>query len=119
MLADKLKAFDNIQHSLPSGLRRHVKASETLRIGYPVHTRDVQRHKPIKRWEEVECLTSVQKGKRNLLLESNEYIFELGGEATPVLEQQDTRKFYAVKKRKVAPKYHPGEHVLVALSNAS
>ncbi|GFW80141.1 hypothetical protein TNCV_460491 [Trichonephila clavipes] len=26
MLADKLKAFDNIRRSLPSGRRRHVKA---------------------------------------------------------------------------------------------
>ncbi|GFW21563.1 uncharacterized protein TNCV_4280801 [Trichonephila clavipes] len=30
MLADKLEAFDNIQHSLPSGPKRHVKASETI-----------------------------------------------------------------------------------------
>ncbi|GFW47677.1 uncharacterized protein TNCV_2828691 [Trichonephila clavipes] len=30
MLADKLEAFDNIRCSLPSGTRRHVKASETV-----------------------------------------------------------------------------------------
>ncbi|GFV07381.1 retrovirus-related Pol polyprotein from transposon 412 [Trichonephila clavipes] len=31
-----------------------------------------------------------------------------------VEEQQDSRKFYTDKKRKVAPTYQPGEHVLVA-----
>ncbi|GFX57553.1 retrovirus-related Pol polyprotein from transposon 412 [Trichonephila clavipes] len=39
-----------------------------------------------------------------------------------VEEQQDSRKFYADKKRKVAPTYQPGEHVFVAshpLSNAA
>ncbi|GFV20513.1 uncharacterized protein TNCV_4142741 [Trichonephila clavipes] len=36
MLADKLEAFDNIQHSLPSGPRRHVKASETVNDGRQV-----------------------------------------------------------------------------------
>ncbi|GFU96796.1 uncharacterized protein TNCV_1303261 [Trichonephila clavipes] len=30
MLADKLEAFDNIRRSLPSGRRRHVKASEII-----------------------------------------------------------------------------------------
>ncbi|GFX46348.1 transposon Tf2-8 polyprotein [Trichonephila clavipes] len=30
MLTDKLEAFDNIRRSLPSGPRRHVKASETV-----------------------------------------------------------------------------------------
>ncbi|GFW27350.1 retrovirus-related Pol polyprotein from transposon 17.6 [Trichonephila clavipes] len=30
MLANKLEAFDNIRSSLPSGTRRHVKASETV-----------------------------------------------------------------------------------------
>ncbi|GFT00892.1 hypothetical protein TNCV_4053471 [Trichonephila clavipes] len=37
-------------------------------------------------------------------------------------EQQDSRKFYADKKRKAAPTYQPGEHVFVAshpLSNAA
>ncbi|GFY79722.1 uncharacterized protein TNIN_393321 [Trichonephila inaurata madagascariensis] len=33
MLADKLEAFDNIQRSLPSGPRKHVKASETVNDG--------------------------------------------------------------------------------------
>ncbi|GFS68060.1 uncharacterized protein TNCV_1362791 [Trichonephila clavipes] len=33
MLADKLEAFDNIRRSLPSGPRRHVKASETVNEG--------------------------------------------------------------------------------------
>ncbi|GFU86095.1 hypothetical protein TNCV_3937641 [Trichonephila clavipes] len=33
MLADKLEAFDNIQRSIPSGPRRHVKASETVNDG--------------------------------------------------------------------------------------
>ncbi|GFU56901.1 transposon Tf2-8 polyprotein [Trichonephila clavipes] len=39
-----------------------------------------------------------------------------------VEEQQDSRKFYADKKRKAAPKYQPGENVFVAshpLSNAA
>ncbi|GFU68633.1 integrase catalytic domain-containing protein [Trichonephila clavipes] len=39
-----------------------------------------------------------------------------------VEEQQDSRKFYANKKRKAAPTYQPGEHVFVAshpLSNAA
>ncbi|GFY24527.1 uncharacterized protein TNCV_1015731 [Trichonephila clavipes] len=36
MLADKLEAFDNIQRSLPSGRRRHVKASETVNDGRQV-----------------------------------------------------------------------------------
>ncbi|GFW70643.1 nuclear receptor coactivator 2 [Trichonephila clavipes] len=39
-----------------------------------------------------------------------------------VVEQQDSRKFYADKKRKTAPTYQPGEHVFVAshpLSNAA
>ncbi|GFV57088.1 retrovirus-related Pol polyprotein from transposon 297 [Trichonephila clavipes] len=39
-----------------------------------------------------------------------------------VEEQQDSRKFYADKKRKTAPTYQPGEHVFVAshpLSNAA
>ncbi|GFX31308.1 transposon Tf2-8 polyprotein [Trichonephila clavipes] len=39
-----------------------------------------------------------------------------------VEEQQDSRKFYADKKRKAAPTYQPGEHVFVAshpLSNAA
>ncbi|GFT45629.1 transposon Tf2-8 polyprotein [Trichonephila clavipes] len=33
MLANKLEAFDNIRRSLPSGTRRHVKASETVNVG--------------------------------------------------------------------------------------
>ncbi|GFU68857.1 hypothetical protein TNCV_1548411 [Trichonephila clavipes] len=33
MLPDKLEAFDNIRRSLPSGPRRHVKASETFNDG--------------------------------------------------------------------------------------
>ncbi|GFX85367.1 hypothetical protein TNCV_4731841 [Trichonephila clavipes] len=39
-----------------------------------------------------------------------------------VEEQQDSRKFYADKKRKAAPTYQPGEHVFVAshpLSNSA
>ncbi|GFX69061.1 retrovirus-related Pol polyprotein from transposon 297 [Trichonephila clavipes] len=36
MLADKLEAFDNIRRSLPSGPRRHVKASETVNYGKQV-----------------------------------------------------------------------------------
>ncbi|GFV95990.1 uncharacterized protein TNCV_2096581 [Trichonephila clavipes] len=39
-----------------------------------------------------------------------------------VEEQQDSRKFYANKKRKAAPTYQAGEHVFVAshpLSNAA
>ncbi|GFU76755.1 uncharacterized protein TNCV_1908661 [Trichonephila clavipes] len=36
MLADKLEAFDNIRRSLPSGPRRHVKASEIVNDGRQV-----------------------------------------------------------------------------------
>ncbi|GFW90643.1 uncharacterized protein TNCV_628091 [Trichonephila clavipes] len=36
MLADKLEAFDNIRRSLPSGPRRHVKASLTINDGKQV-----------------------------------------------------------------------------------
>ncbi|GFT67887.1 uncharacterized protein TNCV_2286291 [Trichonephila clavipes] len=36
MLADKLEAFENIRRSLPSGTRRHVKASETVNDGRQV-----------------------------------------------------------------------------------
>ncbi|GFU54735.1 SCAN box domain-containing protein [Trichonephila clavipes] len=39
MLADKLEAFDNIRRSLPSGTRRHVKASETVNDGRQVSFR--------------------------------------------------------------------------------
>ncbi|GFW36745.1 uncharacterized protein TNCV_1220751 [Trichonephila clavipes] len=39
MLADKLEAFDNIRRSLPSGPRRHVKASETVNDGRQVSFR--------------------------------------------------------------------------------
>ncbi|GFS81430.1 uncharacterized protein NPIL_279561 [Nephila pilipes] len=39
MLADKLKAFDNLRGSLPSGPKRHVKASETLNVGRQVSSR--------------------------------------------------------------------------------
>ncbi|GFT34159.1 hypothetical protein NPIL_693771 [Nephila pilipes] len=43
MLADKLEAFDNIRRSLPSGPRRHVKASETLNDGKQVTSRKPER----------------------------------------------------------------------------
>ncbi|GFT87282.1 uncharacterized protein NPIL_289801 [Nephila pilipes] len=36
MLAHKLKAFENLRRSLPSGPKRHVKASETLNVGRQV-----------------------------------------------------------------------------------
>ncbi|GFX76611.1 hypothetical protein TNCV_3163291 [Trichonephila clavipes] len=39
MLADNLEAFDNIRRSLPSGLWRHVKASETINDGRQVSSR--------------------------------------------------------------------------------
>ncbi|GFY56590.1 uncharacterized protein TNIN_303551 [Trichonephila inaurata madagascariensis] len=39
MLAEKLEAFDNIRLSLPSGPRRHVKASETFNDGRLVLSR--------------------------------------------------------------------------------
>ncbi|GFS42966.1 uncharacterized protein TNIN_267171 [Trichonephila inaurata madagascariensis] len=39
MLADKLEAFDNIRRSLPSGPRKHVKASETVNDGRQVSSR--------------------------------------------------------------------------------
>ncbi|GFT87280.1 uncharacterized protein NPIL_289791 [Nephila pilipes] len=71
---------------------------------------------------EGENLTSFQKEKLNLLLESFRNVSETRGEATTILRQQDSRKFYADKKRKAAPTYQPGEHVFVAshpLSNAA
>ncbi|GFV79162.1 uncharacterized protein TNCV_1817091 [Trichonephila clavipes] len=39
ILADKLEAFDNIRHSLPSGPRRYVKASEIVNDGRQVSFR--------------------------------------------------------------------------------
>ncbi|GFU39196.1 hypothetical protein NPIL_528011 [Nephila pilipes] len=52
---------------------------------------------------EGESLTSFQKEKLNILLESFQNVSEPGGEATTILRQQDSRKFYADKKRKDAP----------------
>ncbi|GFS58771.1 uncharacterized protein NPIL_81181 [Nephila pilipes] len=43
MLADKLEAFDNLVRSLPSGPKRHVKASETLNVGRQVSSRKPER----------------------------------------------------------------------------
>ncbi|GFU10967.1 uncharacterized protein TNCV_2934531 [Trichonephila clavipes] len=43
MLADNLEAFDNIRRSLPSGPRRHVKASETVNDERPVSFRKPER----------------------------------------------------------------------------
>ncbi|GFU76717.1 transposon Tf2-9 polyprotein [Trichonephila clavipes] len=43
MLVDKLEAFDNIRHSLPSGTRRHVKASETVNDGRQVSFKKPER----------------------------------------------------------------------------
>ncbi|GFX15575.1 uncharacterized protein TNCV_3305041 [Trichonephila clavipes] len=43
MLADKLEAFNNIRRSLPSGSRRHVKASETVNDERPVSFRKPER----------------------------------------------------------------------------
>ncbi|GFX69671.1 uncharacterized protein TNCV_1770401 [Trichonephila clavipes] len=43
MLADKLEAFDNIRRSLPSGPRRHMKASETVNDGRLVSFRKPER----------------------------------------------------------------------------
>ncbi|GFU47908.1 transposon Tf2-8 polyprotein [Trichonephila clavipes] len=43
MLADKLEVFDNIRRSLPSGPRRHVKASETVNDGRQVSFRKPER----------------------------------------------------------------------------
>ncbi|GFV81855.1 transposon Tf2-8 polyprotein [Trichonephila clavipes] len=43
MLADKLEAFDNIRRSLPSGRRRHVKASSTVNDGRQVSFRKSER----------------------------------------------------------------------------
>ncbi|GFU42964.1 uncharacterized protein NPIL_190861 [Nephila pilipes] len=43
LLADKLEAFHNILRSLPSGPRRHVKASETLNDGNQVRSRKPER----------------------------------------------------------------------------
>ncbi|GFY59726.1 hypothetical protein TNIN_91821 [Trichonephila inaurata madagascariensis] len=43
MLADKLEAFDNIRRSLPSGPRRHVRASETVNHGRQVSPRKPER----------------------------------------------------------------------------
>ncbi|GFU95956.1 uncharacterized protein TNCV_253071 [Trichonephila clavipes] len=43
MLAGKLEAFDNIRRSLPSGFRRHAKASETVNDGRQVSFRKPER----------------------------------------------------------------------------
>ncbi|GFW28334.1 uncharacterized protein TNCV_4640011 [Trichonephila clavipes] len=43
MLADKLEAFENFRRSLPSGPRRHVKASETVNDGRQVSFRKPER----------------------------------------------------------------------------
>ncbi|GFV04049.1 uncharacterized protein TNCV_916731 [Trichonephila clavipes] len=43
MLADKLEAFDNIRRFLPSGPRRHVKASEIVKDGRQVSFRKPER----------------------------------------------------------------------------
>ncbi|GFT75750.1 uncharacterized protein TNCV_3125451 [Trichonephila clavipes] len=157
MLADKLEAFDNIRSSLPSGPRRHVKASETVNDGrqgrvcedtgsshsiagermfqifkdkgllfqettlamsladghqttdvkntcwyfwnYPTHkypfgeeldtpsiVEKISSNTCQLREGEGESLTSAQKEKLNLLLESFQNVFEPGGEATHILE---------------------------------
>ncbi|GFW12876.1 uncharacterized protein TNCV_2256251 [Trichonephila clavipes] len=44
MLEVKLEAFDNIRRSLPSGSRRHVKASETVNDERTVSFRKPERH---------------------------------------------------------------------------
>ncbi|GFV00683.1 uncharacterized protein TNCV_1385041 [Trichonephila clavipes] len=41
--SDKMDAFENIRHSLPSGPRRHVKASETFNDGKQVSSRKPER----------------------------------------------------------------------------
>ncbi|GFU00704.1 uncharacterized protein NPIL_579191 [Nephila pilipes] len=46
---------------------------------------------------EGESLTSFQKEKLNLLLESFQNVSEPGGETTTILRQQDSRKFYVDK----------------------
>ncbi|GFU72110.1 uncharacterized protein TNCV_3858821 [Trichonephila clavipes] len=43
ILADKLEAFDNIRRSLPSGPKRHVKASEIVNDGRQVSFRKPER----------------------------------------------------------------------------
>ncbi|GFR15386.1 uncharacterized protein TNCT_462261 [Trichonephila clavata] len=43
MLADKLEAFDNLRHSLPSGPKRYVKGSETLNVGRQVSYKKPER----------------------------------------------------------------------------
>ncbi|GFW10305.1 hypothetical protein TNCV_5096561 [Trichonephila clavipes] len=58
----------------------------------------------------------------NFLLEITPYLKKSTQITEVVEEQQDSRKFYADKKRKAAPTYQPGEHVFVAshpLSNAA
>ncbi|GFU35380.1 uncharacterized protein TNCV_4505541 [Trichonephila clavipes] len=45
MLADNLEAFENILHSLISGSRRHVKASETVNDGRQVFRKPESPHK--------------------------------------------------------------------------
>ncbi|GFW56675.1 uncharacterized protein TNCV_4067551 [Trichonephila clavipes] len=47
MLADKLEAFEKIRRSLPSGPRRHVKASEIVNDGRQISFRKPER--PFKR----------------------------------------------------------------------
>ncbi|GFW36985.1 CCHC-type domain-containing protein [Trichonephila clavipes] len=62
----------------------------------------------------------------NFVPEINPYLKKFAKFSTQIREvveeQQDSRKFYADKKRKAAPTYQPGEHVFVAshsLSNAA
>ncbi|GFU02588.1 uncharacterized protein NPIL_573431 [Nephila pilipes] len=43
MLADKLETFDKLRRSLPSGPKRHVKASEALNVGRQVSSRKSER----------------------------------------------------------------------------
>ncbi|GFX64345.1 integrase catalytic domain-containing protein [Trichonephila clavipes] len=231
MLAEKLEAFDNIRRSLPSGPRRHVKASETVNDGTQMlwlwETRsDIKSRCPTCNLNasqradvvtnHINAYTAQTKSPRLTLIDitlygikgrvcadtgsSHCYLLNIHQSLIPVYhpldnpverknrdlkprlailvqdkhdcwseklpfirfalstakcettgqtaaflnfgrelrtpskvvndirirevveEQQDSRKFYADKKRKAAPTYQPGEHVFVAshpLSNAA
>ncbi|GFT73288.1 uncharacterized protein NPIL_382141 [Nephila pilipes] len=43
MSADKLEVFDNLRRSLPSGPKRHMKASQTLNVGRQVSSKKPER----------------------------------------------------------------------------
>ncbi|GFS85920.1 uncharacterized protein NPIL_614621 [Nephila pilipes] len=72
MLTDKLEAFDNLRRSLPSGPKRHVKASETLNVGRQVSSsipkREYSHEVPIER-SSLKCYGSQTRSPRLTLID--------------------------------------------------